>query len=1853
MNRTFLGSSLLRTAGRVFLLATLAGSVACGGCEGDTVGNNNNNNSGDTTGTTGGTTGGPDNQNNNTRGTITVSPTNLQVNENGGTADFTIVLDDVPTGTVTIALVSTDESEATVSPASITFDESNWDEAQTITVTGVDDSEVDGNQTVTIQTNVTGTGNYEGVDAADVTVIVVDDDVAIGGSVMPTALTISEGGAAGTFTVVLASAPSGDVQIPISVSDDTEITIDRSGLTFTPDNFSTPQTVSVTAVDDDDVEGLETFQVILGAATGGGYDGLDLDDVTVTVVDNDLASIVVDPRALTTSENQTSATFTVTLGAPPTDDVVITATSTDMTEVTVDGPFTLNAGELTATFTVTGEDDDIPDGPQTVTINLDAVSNDPAYDGYDLGVVLVTNQDNDLAGINVSETNLTVNEAGETSDTFTVALSAAPGGTLTIALALSDATRASLSTTTLTFDDTNFGTAQTVTVSAIDDDFANGNAVVFVTGAVNAPAGSAFVGTTFQQVAVTVIDDDQAGITVNPTSGLVTSEAGGTASFTIVLNAAPTGDVTIPLHSDDEDEGTINVSSVTFTAENWDQPQTVTITGVDDAVVDGNVSYTIVTGPATSTDPAYNGFNAADVSVVNTDDDEAGFIVNPTSGLRTSEDGGQATFTVALLTEPSADVVIPMQSTDTSEGTVSPASLTFTPADWATPQTVTITGVDDNDPDGPIAYTIVLDTTTSADSAYHALDPPNVSVTNDDNEAGFTIIPPASGVPVVISETGSAVFGVRLNSAPTANVEIVLGDSAAFPGQLTDEYDLDKTSLIFTPQNFLTVQNVTISGVQDGLLDGEQNWEIAVDVGATADTAFSTLAAQTLPGVTQDADAPSVNVSPTSFALLEGGTCELVTISLSTPAGAATRTLISLPADSRLELRAPNGTTVWTSPHNLQFNSNHTSRTFYVCAPDLNDTAEPNTNETVTLGAFTSTNMAAPYIGIDPADLTVTINDDDTPAVLVEYPTLLGGGIADVLVTGENWTNVGAIDTLQISLASEPVNPVTVTFTSTDATEVHVLNGTTSAVGPQAVLVFDNTNWQTQQWIRVIGQDDLLADGTQVVDVNVSVASSDALYGAVTVPPITVYNLDDDTQGWDLVPLTNPMETTEAGGFAAYAVFMKAGSAQPVDVTVVLDDDTEAEIIGCATNVGTCGYNAVTDEYTLTYPANVTYALGLVVVGGVDDAEVDGNQPWRVEQTNLTTADPYYVTTTFPTALGQNLDDDSVGFIYTSWASSRQEGQTDVFRVGLASQPTADVTVTITTTDATEAEITAPASGTLTFTTTNWNTTQPATWGGVIDNVIDGPQQVDIVFTASSTDPAYNGLVEARTVTVTDIDAGGLLVDTNGSIVTNESGTTHEIEFRLRSQPTANVVIPLYSMDTTEQTISPASLTFTPSNWDTVQIATVTGVDDAIVDTNQTVQLLVDLAVSTDPIYSGVIDVVDNSVPSTPVVIGATPFFLSGQNNDNDALGIIVSQPTNPSFLVTDEDGLADTFQIVLASQPSGDVTIDLGNNCSGLRCVSNPANGNNYTSVTISPAQLTFDASNWSTPQTVTVTGRNNSATTALQWYYVDATVNTASMTRDNSYDGFDIQRVNGVNIDNDNKTLVALSLPMGRASSATTAAILQGVVTGENGAAGTVWVRGTQAPSSDVTVTVTASNGEAVPSTSSITLTSSNFRDLQAVSFVGQDDGNSPEVGGYTAFNAVFTPTAGDTDYSNTATVPGYNIDNDVCRVLLLPPTTTAANDRLDLQDGIKLWTPAVAVITANPSTGTTVETTLTSPDADSDTTSFTFSAGAAPQLFHLSSNGTPGDFTATLAVDAGDACFDPMSSPGPGLLYGTINP
>ena len=187
----------------------------------------------------------------------------------------------------------------------------------------------------------------------------------------------------------------------------------------------------------------------------------------------------------------------------------------------------------------------------------------------------------------------------------------------------------------------------------------------------------------------------KSAITVSPLEGLVTTEDGGTATFSVALTKKPSADVTIPAVSLDTSEGVVTPASVTFAPDNWNIPQTFTVTGQDDALSDGDMTYVISLGPSKSQDPAFNNIALPSLSAVNKDNekytDPAGLSISPKE--LTVYEGGSAVIGASLETEPSAQVTISFKLSDTSRATVEPSVLTFKPTNYGTSQSVKITAL--------------------------------------------------------------------------------------------------------------------------------------------------------------------------------------------------------------------------------------------------------------------------------------------------------------------------------------------------------------------------------------------------------------------------------------------------------------------------------------------------------------------------------------------------------------------------------------------------------------------------------------------------------------------------------------------------------------------------------------------------------------------------------------------------------------------------------------------------------------------------------------------------------------------------------------------------------------------------------------------------------------------------------------------------------------------------------------------------------------------------------------------------------------------------------------------------------
>ena len=128
----------------------------------------------------------------------------------------------------------------------------------------------------------------------------------------------------------------------------------------------------------------------------------------------------------------------------------------------------------------------------------------------------------------------------------------------------------------------------------MDDDLVDGTVTSTVTiSVVDAVSDDNFDAVADQTVSVSTTDDDVAGFTIVELDGSTeVDESGDTDTFTVVLDAQPDSDVVLTITSSDTGEATVT-SSLTFTSANWDTAQVVTVTGVDDDLIDGTIASTV------------------------------------------------------------------------------------------------------------------------------------------------------------------------------------------------------------------------------------------------------------------------------------------------------------------------------------------------------------------------------------------------------------------------------------------------------------------------------------------------------------------------------------------------------------------------------------------------------------------------------------------------------------------------------------------------------------------------------------------------------------------------------------------------------------------------------------------------------------------------------------------------------------------------------------------------------------------------------------------------------------------------------------------------------------------------------------------------------------------------------------------------------------------------------------------------------------------------------------------------------------------------------------------------------------
>ncbi len=1267
------------------------------------------------------------------QGPIYITPTDgLYTTESGGQTTFTVVLKNRPSSDVSVGLSSSNSNEGKVSPTGVVFTQDNWNAPQVVTVTGVDDTLPDGNQIYRVVTAKAKSDDsaFNGVDAIDVALTNIDNETA-GITVAPTSgLVTSESGMQDTFTVVLNSKPSGSVTVGLTSSNNNEGTVMPPSLVFTSINWMAPQLVTVTGADDSKKDGEQPYTIVTAAAVSSdhNYSGVDAADVGVSNQDNETAGITValvngvdpnDKDKLRTSESGDTATFTVQLNTQPSAVVTIAVSSDAPDEAGVNPtlltftPLNWNAPQ---TVTAMGVDDKAADGDQPFNVVLAAPKTDDRdYDNLLAIEVPATNVDNDHPGFSVAlvsgidpndSSKLLTSESGDTA-TFTVALNSRPSGTVSISLASSTPSEGTVSPATLVFSKDNWNAPQTVTVKGVDDAIEDGSPVYYVRTGAAVSDDKGYAGLEPPDIQVTNRDNDTANVVVtlvggiDPANGkqLVTSEAGDSATFTIALASQPTQDVSITVVSGNPKEGTVSPASIKFTALNYAAAQTITVTGVDDKISDGNQAFVVAINATSSKDTSYNAKFATQVTVTNRDNDSAGIIVSPITGLTTSEAGKTATFTIQLQSQPTQDVTIGLTSTNTAEGTVNVSSVKFTAVNWNAPQTVTVTGVqDDGIADGPQVYKIVTAPAVSADPKYGSptsIDPPDVTVTNADDDTAGILVMPTAGL-VTTEAGGTATFAVALQSKPAgAGATVKITFTTSKPGEGT----VSPSTLTFTNLNYNALQTVTVTGVDDQVQDGPQIYKVTAGPASSIDPKYNGLIAADVTVTNVDNDSAGIRILPaptaTPAVTTEKGGTSTFTLQLnSMPTGP-----VSFGVSSS---NTAEGT---VSPSTLAFTTSNWNVAQTVTVTGIDDKiADGDQPYKVRISGATSSDPN--YSGAFGVDLPFSNVDDDHPGYLVGN------------ITGMQTTEAGGTVTFTVALLSQPTANVTVGISSSNTKEGTVSPGSLS---------FTPGTWSVPQTVTITGVDDKVADGPQVYAVNIANAvSTDPNYGGKFGVGGFVTNLDDDTPGFKVAPTTG-LTTTEAGGKATFTVAL---ATQPTGTNTVTLSLTSSN-----TKEGTVSPSS------LVFTIDTWQIPQTVTVTGVDDKKVDGPQTYAVQFGPATSADAGY-SNKAPLAVSVvNTDDDVAGVTVTPTTCATTPTATATFSLVLTSQPAANVGIG---TMSDSMLVAASTLGAL-FTPDNWYMPQYITVTGLADGTMGMTTPYKIITTNaySTGDPIYNGLVVA------------------------------------------------------------------------------------------------------------------------------------------------------------------------------------------------------------------------------------------------------------------------------------------------------------------------------------------------------------------------------------------------------------------------------------------------------------------------------------------------------------------------------
>ena len=907
-------------------------------------------------------------EDNDERGVV-VSATSLTVPE-GGSSTYSVVLRSQPAGNVTVTVNDpTDNTDVTSNPASLTFTTQNWNTARTVTVSASED--VDGDDdTATITHTVASAVDaaYAGISTDDVTVTVDDDETASTEVILTVdPVWVSEGDAVTNvrLTATLNEAPLSEflpVTVTVGAPGDTAIegvdyeTIGELTLNIRAGQTSTFQTIQFRPINTGIGEGDE-YLSISGTTM---ITGLTVTGTQLVVVDDEVfrdvtlsaipGSVAEDGGPMTVVVTATLNSLTYSIDSPVT--VMVGASldsaieETDYTSVD-DFTITIAAGSTSATgeFQLTPTNDSFGKGDKTISVSGSGAGPPAAVQGTEVTIV-----DDETLSTEIS-LSVTPNNLGEGADATT----------LTVRGTLNNDPRSSATSVTV-----SVGAASDAAVEGTDYETVNDFTLTIVAGqttgsttfqlipkddaidevneALTVSGTTAATGLVVTTTSVTITDDDTDGVTVSPTA--VTITEGGTVTYTVVLDTEPAGNVTVTVSDPtDNTDVTADPAALTFTDQNWNVAQTVTVSAAQDGDA-ADETATVTHTVASTADADYQGISTDDVAV-------------------TLEDDAPETVKVQLSVAPERTVTVPINKAPqggvtTADYSGVPTSVTFNSTD--TEKTFSFAAASDSvDDDGEsVKLTFgTLPTGVTAGTTNESV----VSITDDDT----TTLPLLSvqvsfgGYAYTVPEGSSVEITINLSDDPERTVTIPI-NKAPQGGATSADYSGVPENVTFNSGD--TQKTFTISASQDSVQDTGESVKLTfgdlpdgVTVGSPAETNLS---------ITEDV---VVSFSMATYVATEGGPNATVTVELSGPA--PRQVDFPLTAEGRYGAIP----TDWSGvPEQLTFNAGDTSRTFTFVAVD--DEVEDD-GEMVELGFG---DLLSGFAAGSPSTTRVTLINDDMPS---------------------------------------------------------------------------------------------------------------------------------------------------------------------------------------------------------------------------------------------------------------------------------------------------------------------------------------------------------------------------------------------------------------------------------------------------------------------------------------------------------------------------------------------------------------------------------------------------------------------------------------------------------------------------------------------------------------------------------------------------------------------------------------------------------------------------------------------------------------------------------------------------------